>query len=78
MAKAQVKPKAVPTHQEDPLLTLTEVAKRVGKTRPTVAQWVVDGLLECTMIGRLPHVRESVLDKFLGGTTLVSQETQET
>ena len=64
-----------PSHQEDPLLTLSEVARYIGKSRPTIVRWCRDGLLKTERIGHKEHIRQSVLDTFLGGTAFFLNET---
>lgn len=60
-----------PSHEEDPLLTLSEVGRQLGKSPQTVGRWCQEKLLEFV---RLPSgliaIRQSVVDKFLGGTAL--------
>lgn len=60
-----------PTHREDPLRSLGEVARQLGKHRNTIMQWARDGLFEVVPQpgGRL-EVRQSVINRFLVGTTL--------
>lgn len=61
------------THTEDPLLSLSEVARRLGKSPQTIGRWCDDGLLQ---IQRMPNglrsVRQSELRQFLGGSQLAA------
>lgn len=59
-----------PTHREDPLRSINEVARQLGRHHSTVMQWAVDGLFEVVPqpAGRF-CVRQSVINKFLKGTT---------
>lgn len=64
-------PMSPPTHDEDPLLTLEEVARQIGKTGPTIGRWVNDGLLECIRLpSGLRAVRQSTVNAFLGGSAI--------
>ena len=57
----------VKSHEEDPLMSLTQVAEFVGKTRTTINRWVQDGLFgEPVVMNGIPYIRESVLMAFLG------------
>lgn len=70
MSRAK-KPTRQITHQEDPLLNLSEVGRRCGRTSTTIGRWIQDGLLPATKLpSGLVAVRESALDKFLGATPL--------
>ncbi len=58
--KAAADDTAPKTHQEDPLLTMSEVARRIGKHPSTIRRWVDDGLLTAVRLpSGLPAVRES-------------------
>lgn len=71
IATAPVQPIPLPpSHDEDPLMTLSEVGQHVGKSPQTIARWIQDGLLEATRVGPLFKIRRSVLARFLGGTAL--------
>ncbi len=59
-----------PAHDDDPFMTLSEVAKYVGKHPATVGRWVADGLIETVPCGPLRKIRRSALIRFLGGTAL--------
>lgn len=56
---------AVSTHDDDPILTLTEAARQLGKSRPTVARWAEEGLIKTFTHGKLPHVRQSEIDRLI-------------
>lgn len=63
-----------PTHVEDPVLNLSEVARQLGKHPSTIKQWIVDGLLmPVKMPSGLFGVRKSEVNKFLGGSALQQQ-----
>lgn len=62
-----------PTHQEDPFLTLSEVGKQMGKHHTTIGSYIKDGLLNAVRSpSKLPMVRQSEVDRFLGGSALAS------
>ena len=68
-------PVAVATHEDDPILTMSEVARRVGKSPQTVARWIHDGLLRAIRHpSGLPGIRQSEVNKFLGGSALPVRE----
>lgn len=63
-----------PTHKEDPLLTITEVAERLGKSHTTIRRWIDDGLLPAVrMPSGLFNVRQSEANRFLETTTLTAR-----
>jgi predicted site-specific integrase-resolvase len=63
-----------PTHEEDPILNLTEVARQLGKHPTTIKQWCIDGLLIAIKLpSGLYGVRKSEVNKFLGGSALQQQ-----
>lgn len=76
MSKAKHDRQDPPTHQEDPILKLAEVARQLGRSPQTIARWCQDGLLKA-----LPHpdgfgilgVRKSEVNKFLGASALATQ-----
>lgn len=71
MSKAEKKTATPPTHKEDPLLTLTEVARQLGVTPQTISRWVADGLLVAIrQPSGLWKVRKSEVNNFLGGSAL--------
>ncbi len=59
---------------QNDLLTLTDVAKQLGRSPQTIARWINDGLLSAI---RLPSglrvVRRSEVNKFLRGSALDAQ-----
>lgn len=60
-----------PTHEEDPILTITEVGRQLGKSHQTVARWCQEGLLNyIRMPGGNFGVRKSEVNKFLGGSAI--------
>lgn len=62
---------APPTHSDDPLITPEEVARRIGKTGPTVRQWIKDGLLKAIrQPSGLFMIRTSEVNKLLGASAL--------
>lgn len=64
-----------PTHAEDPILSFSEVGRRIGKHRGTVSRWAQDGLFEVVrMPSGLHGVRQSTMNQFLGGTFLTQRE----
>lgn len=62
-----------PSHEDDPLMSLSEVGAYVGKSPQTIARWIQDGLLEAVRVGPLFKIRRSVLARFMGGTALQSR-----
>lgn len=72
MSKSRTK--EPPTHQEDPLLSISEVGRQLGKSPQTIARWVLDGLLAAIrMPSGLMGVRKSEVNKFLGSSALGTQ-----
>ena len=71
-AMMEAEPVANPVSAEvDPILTLSEAGRRCGKAHTTIAAWIRDGLLTPVKNPRgLFGVRESELNKFLGGSAL--------
>ena len=60
-----------PTAEEDPFLSLSEVARRLGKHPETIRRWCIDGLLKAVRTpSGLLTVRRSVVNQFLGGSAL--------
>lgn len=60
-----------PTHKEDPILTPTEVGRRIGKAPNTIFGWIKDGLLEAIpQPGGRWGVRESTVNRLLAGSNL--------
>ena len=63
-----------PTHEEDPVLCVTEVGRQLGKSHGTISQWCRDGLLVAVrMPGGRWGVRKSEVNRFLGGSALGGQ-----
>lgn len=74
MSKAKQLEAEPKTHQEDPILTLSEVGRQLGKSDMTIRRWVHDGLLQSIrMPSGLPGVRKSEVNKFLGGSALQTE-----
>lgn len=74
MAKTKESAASPPTHEEDPLMNLSEVARALGKTPPTIFRWVTDGLLVAVrQPSGLWAVRRSEVNRFLGGSALHKQ-----
>ena len=65
----------VPTHAEDPILSLSEIGQRLNRHRSTISRWCTDGLLTALRRpdDRILGVRRSELNKFLGGSALRTQ-----
>lgn len=63
-----------PTHEEDPFMSPSEVAKALGKHQNTVYNWIRDGLLNAIRhpTGRIV-VRRSEVNKLLSGSALNTQ-----
>jgi hypothetical protein len=58
-------------HIDDPLISLSEFARRVNKDPSTVSRWARDGLFAVVRApSGLPSVRTSVANTFLGGTAI--------
>ena len=58
--------RAISSAQDDPILTLTEAATRLGKHRSTISRWIKEGVV----IGGkdpsgLPGIRESQVNRIL-------------
>lgn len=55
-----------PTHAEDPILTIGEVAEMLGKHRNTISRWISDGIIAA---GKHPSgvagIRQSQVEKML-------------
>lgn len=59
------------THEDDPILNLSEVGRMIGKSPQTIGRWCQDGLLRCLPLPNgLRGVRKSEINKFLGGSAL--------
>lgn len=59
-------PPARPTHEEDPYLTFSDVARRVGKSVTTISNWVNQRLLKAEWNGPRLCIRESTLRAYMG------------
>lgn len=72
MAKTKLlEPQAPPSHEDDPLLSPAEVARRLGRHPQTVWNWIREGLVEVVkQPGESIRVRQSVVNRFLRGTNL--------
>lgn len=71
MSKSKESMHELPTHAEDPFLTLSAVARELGKSQTTIHRWVQDGLLEAVrQPSGLFAIRKSVVNRFLGGSAL--------
>jgi predicted site-specific integrase-resolvase len=72
--KRQTKVERGTTHAEDPILTINEVGRQIGKSHQTVGSWCKAGLINAW---RLPSgcwaVRQSEVNKFLAGSALDKQ-----
>jgi excisionase family DNA binding protein len=74
MAKKKSKVEPLPSHEEDPLIGVTEVARQIGKHHQTVINWAQDGLIEAVrMPGGRWGFRQSVVNKLLEGSCLDKQ-----
>jgi excisionase family DNA binding protein len=63
-----------PTHQDDPLLTPSEVGRQLGKSPNTIVNWIRDGLLNAVrMPSGLWAVRKSEVNKLLTASALEKQ-----
>lgn len=62
------------THQEDELLTPSEVGRRLGKTHTTIMRWIEDGLLEAIELpSGLRAVRASQVNAILNGSQITGR-----
>lgn len=63
-----------PTHEDDPFMSPSEVAKALGKHPKTIYSWIRDGLLKAQRhpTGRIV-VRRSEVNKLLSGSALNTQ-----
>ncbi len=63
--------------QEDPWLTLAEIAEELRMSPATIRSWISNGTLQATRAGRRKWlVRRSELDRMLGGQDLLGPEDQ--
>ena len=53
--------------EEDPLLPVSEVAKRFSVSDQTIYRWIDDGLLPVVKVRRLLRIRTSDVDRLLDG-----------
>jgi predicted site-specific integrase-resolvase len=52
------------TAVEDPILSLEEAGKRIGRTRQTIAKWIDEGLIEyVTFPSGMRGIRQSVVER---------------
>lgn len=59
---------------DDPILTMSECARRAGKHPSTIGRWIADGLLKIVRHPTgLPGVRESEFNKFYGNSALAAR-----
>lgn len=65
-----------PSHEEDPLMSMSDVARYVGKSPPTITRWVADGLLKAVRVGPLHKIRRSDLARFMSGSALAAREAE--
>ena len=63
---------AAVTHKEDPILSMAEVARRIGKSPSTVKSWCDSGLIKAMWIAsdRVFGVRESEVNRLLEGSNI--------
>ncbi len=60
-----------------PVMTLSEVARRIGKSTTTVSRWAKEGLLPAIRLpSGLPGVTEAVFDEFFSYLKVVKQEKE--
>lgn len=60
--------------EPDPILTMSECARRANKHPSTIARWIQDGLLKPTRHPTgIPGIRESEFRKFYGNSALAAQ-----
>lgn len=72
MAGTQTSQRKPATHKEDPILSMSEVARRIGKSAQTVKRWCDDGLIKANWIAqdRVFGVRESEVNRLLEGSNI--------
>ena len=75
VCKMVTKKKSEPlTHEEDPILSCSEVGRAIGKHRTTIWRWCKDGLIKAH---RMPSnhigVRKSEVNKILAASALTTQ-----
>jgi excisionase family DNA binding protein len=55
------------TDEQDPLLSVADVAQLLSVTEPTVREWIKDGKLRANRAGaRFWRIRQSEVDRMLG------------
>jgi predicted site-specific integrase-resolvase len=60
------KQKPTVTHNEDPILTLSEAAKQIGRHRTTLARWINEGIVKAGKHpSGVPGIRQSQVDAIL-------------
>lgn len=65
-----------PTHEDDPILNMSEVARQLGKHPSTIKVWIQTGLLDAIrMPSNLYGVRKSQVNRVLAGSALARQVT---
>ncbi len=65
------------THQEDPLLSLSEAGRQLGKSPNTIKRWILDGLLTfCRRPNGLMAVRQSQVDRLLKTLQITAGEAE--
>lgn len=66
MTNAKQKRVRPATHREDPLLSLAQAGKQLGKDGQTIGRWIKQGLMQCVRLPNGLHcVRQSQIDKIL-------------
>jgi len=59
------------THQEDPILSIPEVGRQLGKSPSTINRWCLDGLLKhLRMPNGMLGVRKSQVNKILAASEI--------
>jgi len=72
MGKQEKKDNFTP-HAEDPMLSLAEAGRLVGRSAGSIKNWIKDGLLRAVRDpSGLSRIRQSELEKFYGATALAS------
>lgn len=66
------------THDKDPFLNITVVAKALGRHQTTVGRWVADGAIKSVLMPNgLRKIRRSVLVAWLEQTEFSTEEVLE-
>jgi hypothetical protein len=56
---------------DDPVLTMSECARRASKSPQTIRRWIIDGLLKAVRHpSGIPGVRQSEFERFYGNSAL--------